>query len=1059
MRAPLDLPRTLHRSVAILPVVLVLAALMIIPTAAFGGSAGAALDTGSSAARASPAPLSGSSTRFAPTVPLSAAYNWPEYHLNPQLLGYEPNSSISTSNASKLGVAWSTYLYGSALDSPSVAYDPTLRETLAYIGTEAGDFMGVNIANGQIVWSDWFGSIIRTSSLVWNGSVYVATFTNPEVLRLNASTGAVQARVVSPDPIEGTPTLATPPGGVPTLYIPTLDVVTSPAPFLALNAVTLSTEWSFEDYNTSSGSWAPASYGVTASGVPLVIFGSDNPDSSVYAVNALTGQRVWWFQTDNPLTVGGGDWDVASGPLISAPGVNGFAQGMVYAINKYSRVYALDLNNGTLVYEFNFREYDKVSGGVSRSTASLVGEDIVFGYQYGLISYNVVSRAQVWDYKDPTSTESIASPAVLGPSGKQVVVTDDVAGYVDVVSLAKGTQLYTYHAGGYFTSAPAVFDGNIITASSNGFLYDFAVGGGNEAVLPTTTISHPLQNANLTNPDGDIVIRGNATDPVAVSTVEVAIQQDGYGGKWWDAATGSWSPGPVNNAATLNSTGAMSTGWSIRVPVPGAGATYQVYANAVSSTGPTDQVGADVTFAVSYNVKGPHLEASPTFVSPGGSVTIKGGGFGKSQKVTVTFQGAVLKTLTTQKNGGLAPATIVIPTNASFGLSSFTVTSEKNRSDSSSAAVTVANSWDQLGYSPGHDGYEPRDGVLNLLVFPGSNTWVSVAWKFIGGAPLNASPAIVDDVAYVADTVGDLFAVDTHNGGLLWTTTLSSGAAVEGSPAVDASLGLVFIGANDGNLYAFFTSNGTLAWSADLGGHVSAPAVSGGVIYVTSTTGKVFAVNESTGARLWTSSFASSIVAAPSYNASTEMVVVTTSSGDVVALNAVSGTILWTYGTGAAVNDSAVVANGEVYVGSDDGYEYAINATSGVLFWSFDAGAAIETTAAIIYDHTTRPFTVVVGDEAGELYNLKGLTGTVLFKNNGGSAIVGVGAVAGIELFETAKGKIGSVRAYVSTNANFWHYQTSAGLSSSPVVVDGTIYLAAQDGYLYAFNSNGVPPV
>jgi len=1059
MQGRFDLCRTLRRSAVLLPAVVIIAALMVIPTAAFGGHSSAGLAPAGDATGASAPSVASTSTPFQTTVPLTSAYNWPEYHLNPELTGYEANSSISTANASKLGVAWSTNLYGLALDSPSVAFDPTLQETLAYIGTDAGDFMAVNIANGQIVWSDWFGSIVRTSSLVWNGSVYVATFTNPEILRLNATTGVVQARAIAPDPIEGTPTLATPPGGVPTLFMPCLDVVTSPAPFLALNAKNLSTEWSFEDYNTSSGSWAPASYGVTASGVPLVIFGTDNPDSSVYAVNALTGHRVWWFQTDNPPTVGGGDWDVASGPLISAPGVNGFAQGMVYAINKYSRVYALDLNNGTLVYEFNFRTYDGVTGGVSRSTAALVGQDIVFGYEYGLIDYNVVTQTQVWDYKDPTSTESIASPAIMGPSGKQVVATDDVGGYFDVVSLATGKQLYTYHTGGYYTSAPAVFDGNIITASSNGFLYDFAVGGGNEAVLPTTSITHPLQNANLTNPDGDISIRGTASDLVGVANVEVAVQQNGYGGPWYDAATGTWSPGPVDNAATLNSSGATSTNWSLRVPVPKAGATYQVYANAVSSTGPEGQVGADVTFAVSYNVKGPHLEVSPTFVPAGGSVTIKGGGFGHDQNVTVSFQGAVLKTLRTQTNGGLAPSTLTLPTNASFGLSSITVTSVKNRSDSSSAALTVANSWDQLGYSPGHDGYEAHDGMLNLLVFPGSNTWISVAWKFNGGAPLNASPAIVNDVAYVADTVGDLFAIDVHNAGLLWTATLSSGAAIEGSPAVDSSLGLVFVGANDGNLYAFSTANGAPVWAATLGGHISAPTFSGGVIYVSSTTGKVYAINESTGTTVWTTSFASSIVAAPSYNATANELVVSVTSGDVVALNAASGTILWTYSTGGAVDDSAVVAVGYVFVGSDSGYEYALNQTTGALLWSFDAGSAITASAALIYFHTSEPYTVVVGDKAGEVYNLRGKTGAVLFKNGGGSAIVGVGAVMGIELFETANGKIGSVRAYVSTNAVFWHYQTTAGLSSAPVVVDGTVYLAAQDGNLYAFDNNGVAPV
>jgi outer membrane protein assembly factor BamB len=1029
--------------------------ILVVPVSALGGAGSSTRAVDGSSSRLSGASSGAASAPFLTIVPQNASYNWPEFHQDPNLLGYEANSSLSSANASGLGVGWSTYLYGSALDSPSVAYDPLLKETLAYIGTEAGYFMAVNVANGQVVWSDWFGSIIRTSSLVWNDSVYVATFTNPEVLRLNATDGAVQARAISPDPIEGTPTLATPPGGVPTLFMPTLDVVTSPAPFLALNAVNLTTEWTFEDYNRSAGSWAPASYGETASGVPLVIFGTDNPDSSIYAVNALTGTRVWWFQCDNPDD---GDWDVAAGPTISAPGVNGFAQGMVYAINKYSRVYALDLNNGTLAWEFNFRSVDNIHGGVSRSTAALVGQSLVFGYEMGLIDYNVVTRTQVWTYHDPTKTESIAAPAVAGPTGQQVVITDDVGGDLDVVSLATGTQLYTYSTGGYFTSSPAIFDGNIVTASSNGFLYDFAVGGGNEAVLPATSISHPLQDANLTNPDGDLAIRGNASDAVGVARVFVAIEQDGYAGEWWNNATGTWVDGPVNNPASLATPDAASTSWSLRVPVPASGATYQVYANAVSTTGPEDQVGADVTFAVAYNVKGPHLELSPAYVPPGGTVTVKGGGFGSDQKVIVTFQGKVVAHLKTQRNGGLAPTPLTLASNASFGLSSITVTSEKNASEASSAPLTVANSWDQQGYSPGHDGYEANDGVLNYLVFPGSNTWVKMAWKFDGGAPVNASPAVVDDVAYVADTHGDVFAVDVRNAGLLWTTTLASGAEIGGSPAVDESLGLLFVGADDGNLYAMSTRNGSLAWTASIGGHLSAPVFSGGVLFVSSTSGKVVAVSESSGATLWTASFSSAILAPPSYNATADLLVVSCSGGDVVALNASSGSIRWTYSTGGAVDDSAVVASGAVFVGSKSGYEYSIDETSGALLWSFDAKSGIDAAAAIVYSHTTRPYTVVVGTESGKVYNLKGLTGTVQFSNDGGSAIVGVAAVRGIQFFVTVDGKIGSVRTYVSTNAVFWHFQAAAGASSAPVIVDGTIYFASQDGDVYAFDDNGVPP-
>ncbi|MGA7923241.1 MAG: PQQ-binding-like beta-propeller repeat protein, partial [Thermoplasmata archaeon] len=421
--------------------------------------------------------------------PLPAqSYDWPELHQNPMLTGYTANSTINATNAGTLGVEWDTYLYGSALDSPVIAYDPILHETLAYIGTETGNVLGINIANGQIVWGLWLGSPIRSSPLVYGGSVYIGTFVNPAILRINDTTGAVQARIISPGQLEATPTLATPPGGIPTLYFPTLDSAHS-GPLLALNAATLAVEWEFTDYNQTAGSWDSASYAVNANGIPEVLFGTDNPDSSVYAVNALTGARLWWFQCYEPND---GDYDVAAGVTVSPPGGNGFADGVAYAINKISYAYALDLTTGKLIWEVNFDKLAGHSGGVSRSTSALLGTNLVFGYPVGVLDLNAITGKLVWDFKDSTKTESLASPDIVGPSGNGIGVTGDVGGYVDVVSLATGAKLYSYQTGGYIAGSPAVSGDNIVFASSNGFLYDFALGGGNEAVLPTTRISSPV---------------------------------------------------------------------------------------------------------------------------------------------------------------------------------------------------------------------------------------------------------------------------------------------------------------------------------------------------------------------------------------------------------------------------------------------------------------------------------------------------------------------------------------------------------------------------------------
>jgi len=46
---------------------------------------------------------------------------------------------------------------------------------------------------------------------------------------------------------------------------------------------------------------------------------------------------------------------------------------------------------------------------------------------------------------------------------------------------------------------------------------------------------------------------------------------------------------------------------------------------------------------------------------------------------------------------------------------------------------------------------------------------------------------------------------------------------------------------------------------------------------------------------------------------------------NVYALNAKTGAKVWSYRTGSSVNSSPAVANGVVYVGSDDGKVYAFS--------------------------------------------------------------------------------------------------------------------------------------
>ena len=63
------------------------------------------------------------------------------------------------------------------------------------------------------------------------------------------------------------------------------------------------------------------------------------------------------------------------------------------------------------------------------------------------------------------------------------------------------------------------------------------------------------------------------------------------------------------------------------------------------------------------------------------------------------------------------------------------------------------------------------------------------------------------------------------------------------------------------------------------------------------------------------------------------------------ALDATTGSLLWKYTLGAVVDSSPAVVNGVVYVGSSDGM-YALDATTGALLWTFRLGAGQTPTVA-----------------------------------------------------------------------------------------------------------------
>lgn len=195
----------------------------------------------------------------------------------------------------------------------------------------------------------------------------------------------------------------------------------------------------------------------------------------------------------------------------------------------------------------------------------------------------------------------------------------------------------------------------------------------------------------------------------------------------------------------------------------------------------------------------------------------------------------------------------------------------------------------------------------------------------------------------------------------------------------------------------------------------------------------------------------------------------TNTSGVVYAFDTRTGAIRWSFQTGGKnVWAGPSVAGGIVYVGADDENLYALDAGSGAKVWSYNAGTPIVNTPAVVNG--------VVYLGAGALYALSASDGRQLWS--------GLATAAGVTASPAVSGGRVYVGAYtpgVRGTPNFYAFNAGGcgaaycsplwsavvglppaapgeldGIQSSAAVANGSVYVGAPDGKLYALDpANG----
>jgi outer membrane protein assembly factor BamB len=255
----------------------------------------------------------------------------------------------------------------------------------------------------------------------------------------------------------------------------------------------------------------------------------------------------------------------------------------------------------------------------------------------------------------------------------------------------------------------------------------------------------------------------------------------------------------------------------------------------------------------------------------------------------------------------------------------------------SSPAVALGSNGTAYVYVGSTDGY----------LYEINATTGALVWKFKTGAAIYSSPAVVNGEVYIGSTDESVYAVTAGTTTATQTWKYATTGAVYSSPAV--SNGIVYIGSDDDYLYAINATTGVLSWKYKTGNEVlSSPTVSDGIVYVGSNDDNVYGLQAATGAFVWqfTGSSGAQFQASPAvFNG---VVYIGSNVGYIYALTARNGTQIWDLVSSVTATTSSITfANGLEYLGVGSKVYATEEIVTPVILWTGTFGNSITSTPTV----------------------------------------------------------------------------------------------------------------
>lgn len=305
-------------------------------------------------------------------------------------------------------------------------------------------------------------------------------------------------------------------------------------------------------------------------------------------------------------------------------------------------------------------------------------------------------------------------------------------------------------------------------------------------------------------------------------------------------------------------------------------------------------------------------------------------------------------------------------------------------------------------------------------------------WKFVTGSRVISSPVIDGNSIYFGSDDGNIYSLDARDGRQLWKTPTRG--PVPCTPAI--MNGTIYAGSYDGKFYALDTKTGNVKWKFATEGERRFEAKGlHGMQPKTQTIADPFDI------------YLSSPVLAEGN------VYFGSGDGYLYALDAEKGKLQWKFKTGDVIHASPAYVNGVLFVGSWDSYFYAVDAKNGKEKWRFHGGEdpLIHNQIGFQSSPAVVDGVVYTGCRDAQLYALDAETGKEKWKfDNALSWVITSPAVVdGKVYFGTSDSSLFHI-VDAATGKSLVKQDAKAYTFSSPAVTNDTVYIGVLNGILEA---------